>query len=99
MFRQVRKFSVFLALALLCMSCTRLPRRSQEVGGSVAVETLQNLGFVPAEWGNLVSAVTHPTNGRILRLLFEDDEGAIRIVTYNAEFVQLQPKVAVIRRQ
>ena len=99
MFRQVRKFSVFLALALVCMSCTRLPRRSQEVGGSVAEETLQNLGSVPAEWGNLVSAGFHPTNTRIMRLFFEDDEGTVRVVVYDAQLLRLWPNVGVIRRQ
>ena len=99
MFRQVRKFSVFLALALLCMSCTRLPRRSQEVGGSVAVETLQNLGSVPAEWGNLVSVGAHPTNPQIMRLFFEDDEGTVRVVVYDAQLLRLWPNVGVIRRQ
>ncbi len=99
MFRQVRKFSVFLALALLCMSCTRLPRQSQEVGGNVEVETLQNLGSVPAEWGNLVSASTHPINMQTMRLFFEDDEGTIRVVVYDAQLLRLWPNVGVIRRQ
>ena len=98
MFRQVRKFSVFLALALLCMSCTRLPQR-QEADGNVAVETLQNLGSVPAEWGNLVSASTHPINMQTMRLFFEDDEGTIRVVVYDAQLLRLWPNVGVIRRQ
>lgn len=99
MFRQVRKFSVLLALALLCMSCTRLPRRGQEAGGNVAVETLQNLGSVPAGWGNLVSTAVRPTNTQITSLFFEDEEGTIRVVVYNAQLLRLQPNVGVIRRQ
>ncbi len=99
MFRQVRKFSVFLGLALLCLSCTRLPRQAS---GTVAVEmvqTLQDLGSVPAAWGNLVSAGVDAISPQITRLFFQDEEGAIRVVFYDSQFSQLWPTVGVIRRQ
>ena len=97
MFRQVRKFSVFLGLSLLGLSCTRLPQ-----GGNVAVETvqtLQDLGSVPAAWGNLVSAGVDPNSPQITRLFFQDEEGTIRVVFYDSQLSQLRPRVGVIRRQ
>ncbi len=99
MFTQVRKFSVFLGLALLCLSCTRLPQRGPEAGGNMELETLTDLGSVPAEWGNLVSAGADPTNMQIMRLFFEDDEGTVRVVVYDAQLLRLRPNVGVIRRQ
>lgn len=100
MFRQVREFTVFLGLALLCMSCTRLPQQEGPFeGGSVAVETLVDRGSVPAAWGNLVSAAPEPRQPRLIRLIFEDEEGTIRIVLYDTEFSQLWQSVKVIHRQ
>ena len=99
MFWQRRKYLVFLGMAVLSLSCARLPDRpTLRVPGGLSVEALPDSVSIPAAWGNLVE-VTEWTAVLITRLWFQDAEGTVRMVTYNNNTSRLATDVAVIRRR
>ncbi len=96
---QRRKYLVFLGMAVLSLSCTRLPERltTLRTPGGLPVETLLDSLSIPAAWGNLVG-VTQGASPLITRLWFQDAEGTVRMVMYNNQKSQLVTDAAVIRR-
>ncbi len=96
---QRRKYLIFLGMAVLSLSCTRLPERATtlRIPGGLPVEALPDSVSIPAAWGNLVG-VTEWTSART-RLWFQDAEGTVRMVTYNNNISRLVTAVAVIHRR
>ncbi len=97
---QHRKYLVFLGMAVLSLSCTRLPERSTtlRIPGGLPVEALPDSVSIPAAWGNLVGA-TQGASPWITRLWFQDAEGTIRMVMYNNRSSRLVTVAAVIHRR
>ena len=97
---QRRKYLVFLGMAVLSLSCTRLPERltTLRIPGGLPVEVLPDSVSVPAAWGNLVG-VTQGASPLITRLWFQDAEGTVRMVMYNNNNSRLATDAAVIRRR
>ncbi len=96
---QRRKYLIFLGMAVVSLSCTRLPDRpSLRAPGALPVETLPDSVSIPAAWGNLVGA-TQGASPLITRLWFQDAEGTIRTVMYNNRNSQLATDAAVIHRR
>ena len=97
---QRRKYLVFLGMAVLSLSCTRLPERptTLRIPGGLPVEVLPDSVSVPAAWGNLVG-VTQGASPLITRLWFQDAEGTVRMVMYNNNNSLLATDAAVIRRR
>ena len=96
---QRRKYLIFLGMAVVSLSCTRLPDSPSalRMSGGLSVETLPDGVSIPAAWGNLVGV----TQGAslITRLWFQDAEGTIRMVMYNNRNSQLATDAAVIHRR
>ena len=97
---QRRKYLIFLGMAVVSLSCTRLPDRpiTLRTPGGLPVETLPDSVSIPAAWGNLVGA-TQGASPLITRLWFQDAEGTIRMVMYNNRSSQLVTDAAVIHRR
>ena len=96
---QRRKYLIFLGMAVVSLSCTRLPDRpTLRAPGGLPVETLPDSVSVPAAWGNLVGA-TQGASPLITRLWFQDAEGTIRMVMYNNRNSRLVTDASVIRRR
>ena len=97
---QRRKYLIFLGMAVVSLSCTRLPDRpiTLRTPGGLPVETLPDSLSIPAAWGNLVGA-TQGALPWITRLWFQDAEGTIRMVMYNNRSSQLVTDVTVIHRR
>ncbi len=96
---QRRKYLIFLGMAVVSLSCARLPDRpTLRTPGGLPVETLPDSVSVPAAWGNLVGA-TQGASPLITRLWFQDAEGTIRMVMYNIRSLRLVTDAAVIHRR
>jgi hypothetical protein len=87
---------------LLLLSCAQLPRPLREAEGGIPTETLKDLTSVPREWGNLVSVTTPTTRenvSRFAQLWFQDSEGNVRVVAFDAQTSRLMPTAGIIRRK
>ena len=87
-----------LTLVLLSLSCSRLPERTPGEG-ELATERLPNAGSVPSQWGSLVSVTTQPASPNRFQLWFQDEEGNVRMVLYDADGGRLVSEVRLITRQ
>ncbi len=97
MFGRLRKYLVFLGLVALSVSCRRLDQAVPS--GGAPVESLADAVSVPSEWGNLIDVMQHPARAQIAWLWFQDDEGTIRVVRYNARTTRLSTEATVIHRR
>jgi len=91
---------VFLVLLLLLLplSCTRIQKPATSGDTALPTEQLTSLDAIPADWGELVSVSAPPGWSDALLLWFEDADGTIRAVLYNATTAQLARDARVIRR-
>ena len=88
---------VLLPVVLLSFSCARLPESGRSPqAGMLPVEMLDDEQSVPTEFGQLVAVSESP--GRSTRLWFQDEEGIIRLVSFNNVTARLAPQASVIRR-
>ncbi len=85
-------------LLFLPLSCTRISGPATVEEGGLTVERLDQLGSVPAAYGELISVTDHPTYAGETLLWFHDDAGTVRIVRYHQNRNRLSPIVLVISR-
>ena len=100
MLGQARVSLVLLVLVLPLLSCTRIqePRLPGE-GVALPLAELTEADAIPAEWGKLISVSGAPAAyGPVFQLWFQDEEGTIHRVLYDADTPRLLPDVRVIRR-
>ena len=88
---------VFGMILVLGASCTRL---GEPVQGehTLAVQSLPQMGSIPANWGKLISTSSCPAAKEWIQLWFQDDAGIIRMVTYNLENNTLSDKAVLLPR-
>ena len=88
-----------LVLFLLPLSCTRIQKPATSAGDApLPVEQLSSFDAVPSEWGDLVSVSAPAGWGDAVLLWFQDEDGTVRVVLYNATTAQLARDARVIRR-
>lgn len=98
MFRQAGKGLAILAMALVPLACTSLPKPGTPgEDGEVALDSLETTDAVPLAYGDLEAVV--PLGPTASGLWFEDDSGTVRLVGYDHQTRRLWPGVRVIRRQ
>jgi hypothetical protein len=88
---------VLAVILILGASCTRLgePGPGEQ---KLALENLTRADSVPASWGKLVSVSSVPGQEKWALLWFQDDEGVIRILTYNVNDNYLSIQARIIKR-
>ncbi len=97
MLRRLAVYSVVLMLLLAGVACTRLGKPG--VGEQkLVLEKLTESGAIPLKWGKLVSVSGVPGIENWAQLWLQDEEGTIRIVTYDVGGNYLSNQVRVIRR-
>ncbi len=99
MLSRTQKCLVVVILALLPLSCTKLPEQGTPGKGNVAFETLPTKDSVPLKWGNLVSVNTIPDLPYVFHLWFQDEQGNLRMVSYDMRANILGADVRVISRK
>ncbi len=100
MFGRLRKYLVFLGLVAISVSCRRLDQEAPPgTGEGMPVEPLTDAVSVPSEWGNLIDVIQHPGRVQTTRLWFQDDEGTIRVVSYDSGIKRLSTNATVIHRR
>ena len=89
-----------LGLVACAAACTRLPPESLPgMPGSLPVEILDDALTIPAGWGTLAAVSSDPISTNITRLWVEDEEGTIRLVSYNNRTSRFHHEAVVIRRR
>ncbi len=83
MLRRVTGILALSMLVLLLPSCAKLESSTPQAGG-VAVEKLERATSIPAEWGNLISVSSVSAFPDLLQLWFQDREGIVRMVVFDA---------------
>ncbi|MCB1163093.1 hypothetical protein KDL67_10440 [bacterium] len=81
---------VLLILALLALSCARLPERAEEGRGDIPYLSMVALDSIPSAWGHLVSVSNSADFGHIFQLWFEDPTGNVRVAFYDMRDNTLQ---------
>lgn len=90
-------YSVMLILLFAGVTCTKLGRPG--VGEQkLVLEKLTESDAIPLKWGKLVSVSGVPGIDNWAQLWLQDEEGTIRIVTYDVGGNYLSNQVRVIRR-
>ncbi len=98
MFGRAGIYLIALFLALLLMSCTKIEESPTSMGGDIAVVKVPYADSIPLNWGHLVS-VSRVADYNVYQLFFEDEDGAVRIVSYNIETNRFSPNVRIISRR
>jgi hypothetical protein len=92
--------SLLLAVAvLLSLSCTKLPEWEATGEGDIAVEALPEINSIPLKWGNLVSVSTNLNQPYISWLWFQDENGSLRMVTYDMRANKFSTTARLIPRK
>ena len=99
MLSPTKKCLVVMVLALLPLSCTKIPQWAGPGQGKVAIETLPTEDSIPLKWGNLVSVTTSPAARYGFELWFQDEQGNLRMVAYDMLANNLHPNVRFIPRR
>jgi hypothetical protein len=102
MWARVGRCVGILPVAVLTLSCTRVPRFVPENEGGVALEALTERGTVPSGWGNLVTVTTSATTERgtpQLQLWFQDKDGNIREAAFDPQTNQFLRNARLFRRK
>ena len=100
MLSPVQKCVVVMVMALLPLSCTKIPQWAAPGQGKVAIETLPAKDSIPLKWGNLVSVTTSPGGVRnVFELWFQDEQGNLRMVVYDVSTNNLYANVPYIPRK
>ncbi len=99
MLSPVKKWLVVTVLALLPLSCTKIPQWAGPGKGSVAMETLPSKDSIPSKWGNLVSATASPDVRYGFELWFQDEQGNLRMAVYDLLTNTLHPNARFIPRR
>ena len=99
MLSPVQKLLVVMVFVLLPLSCTKIPQWATPGQGNVAVETLPAKDSIPLKWGNLVSVTASPSVGNAFELWFQDEQGNLRMVVYDARNNILYTNVPCIPRK
>jgi hypothetical protein len=90
-----------LTLLLATSSCTRLSDLAwaRQRKGPITLEALQDSIAVPSAWGNLVSVTPNAAVANTVHLWFQDAQGNVRAVTYDAKWERLWVNVVLIGRR
>jgi hypothetical protein len=99
MLSPLQKCLVVMVLALLPLSCTKIPDWASPGQGNVAVERLPTKDSIPLKWGNLVSVTTSPGVNNAFELWFQDEQGNLRMVVYDGRTNNLYANVPFITRK
>ncbi|NIM20307.1 MAG: hypothetical protein GTO51_08765 [Candidatus Latescibacteria bacterium] len=97
-----RRASIYLGIAVLVIlniSCAKLTEEKPVTMGAVAVEELPFEDSFPSNWGKLITVSSAPDIRHWVQLWFEDDEGNIRMATYNIIQNELSDQVRVFHRK
>ncbi len=97
MLRKTAKWLGALGLTLAALSCTSV-QPEQGDPGTVTTEALPGVDVVPLEWGDL-AAVTRDQTTSISYLWFQNDSGAVRMVSFDHQRNRLWERAALIRRR
>lgn len=97
MFHRFLVCLVVFAVLIFSVSCTRLgePGPGEQ---NLALQELTQPDSIPANWGKLVSVSSIPAAGKWVQLWFQNDEGIIRVVTYNVGDNYLSSQARIIHR-
>lgn len=90
------RICLVLALLVLTAACRRLDKPVRPTEGGITVETLAEIDMVPLAWGDLISV--HSPGYPQFVLFFQDRQGTVRLVIYDAERRELRPTATVVRR-
>ena len=99
MLSRTQKCLVLAVLVLLASSCTKIPQVPITGQGTVAIESAPTTGSIPLKYGNLVSVTTTPDMNYWFQLWYQDEQGNIRIVLYQAHTNRLGNVVRLIPRK
>jgi hypothetical protein len=86
-------------MALLSLSCAKLPEPGMEEKGLVALEELRDVGSIPAEFGSLISVTNSPKAPTWFQLWFQDEDGNVRMLNYSSDFNNLHQQVRLFHRK
>jgi hypothetical protein len=86
---------VVMALVLLFMACARIDAGKSSEEGGIAFEKLAEMNSVPLNWGKLASVSALPESG-LFQLWFQDENGNIRMATYQIEANRLWSNARLI---
>ncbi len=96
-------FRRFVGIFVLCTilaagaSCTRLGKLGPGEK-NLAVITLPQPDSIPAGWGRLVSVSSAPGVENWVQLWLQDDQGTIRVASYNVKDNHLHTQAVMIGR-
>ncbi len=82
MVRKTLSILVGIFLVVLLLSCAKIPEYS---GGDLRMEILTIDNTAPLKWGNLIAVVPAAEYATYVQLWFQDKEGNIYLVGYNAQ--------------
>jgi hypothetical protein len=99
MLNPVQKCLVVMVLALLPLSCTKIPQWATPGQGNVAIEPMPTKDSIPLKWGNLVSVATSPEVRYGFELWFQDEQGNLRMVVYDIQTNNLSANFRFIPRK
>ena len=81
------------------ISCTRLGEAPTKGIVPLGTEYLPAVDSIPLEWGKLVSVSTTPIYEGIFQLWFQDENGKVRMVTFDIRDSRLISVARVIPRK
>jgi hypothetical protein len=87
-----------LILAVLPVSCVKMPEWAPAGEGDIATEDLPDADAIPLAWGKLVS-VTITEQDYFYQLWFQDEAGNVRMVGYDLRTNRLIPKARLFSRR
>jgi hypothetical protein len=80
---RTRKWLGVLGLALLALSCAKLPEPPTDTTKRLQNVQLPSPKAIPMEFGKLVSVTYSPFWDDVFELWFENEEGAVHLVLYD----------------
>ena len=99
MFSRTKILLVLVVLAIMPLSCTKIPEPSIAVKGGLGTKALPYRDSIPLNWGNLVSVTNVAEYPYWLQLWFQDKNGTIRIVAYSARNNSFSKDFKLIHRK
>ncbi len=85
-----------MTLIFLTSSCTRLSEPTALEEGEIAVEKMTDVDSIPSKWGKLVSVSNRSDWPHVFQLWFQDEDGNVRMASYNMSRSRLLPNAIVI---
>jgi len=91
--------SVVVILALILVSCAKLPDSPPNIEGRLKMEIGQCGSTIPSTWGNLVSVSSVSQYPGWVQMWFQDGDGNVYMIPYQVESNTFHENYRFLRRQ